>query len=54
MLAVSVFSRRLPEEVMVARILGVMGLIAAGVPRLHAVHLDPFERLLPAVRTAAT
>ena len=47
MLAVSVFSRRLPEE-MVARILGVMGLIAAGFLSFMLFTSNPFERLLPA------
>ena len=47
MLAVSVFSRSLPEE-MVARILGVMGLIAVGFLSFMLFTSNPFERLLPA------
>ena len=47
MLAVSVFSRSLPEE-MVARILGVMGLIAVGFLSFMLLTSNPFERLLPA------
>jgi cytochrome c-type biogenesis protein CcmF len=46
-LAVSVFSRSLPED-MVARILGVMGLIAAGFLSFMLFTSNPFERLLPA------
>src|SRR6185436_4422674 len=47
MLAVSVFSRSLPEE-MLARILGVMGLIAVGFLSFMLFTSNPFERLLPA------
>ena len=47
MLAVSVFSRSLPDE-MVARILGVMGLIAVGFLSFMLFTSNPFERLLPA------
>ncbi len=47
MLAVSVFSRSLPED-MVARILGVMGLIAVGFLSFMLFTSNPFERLLPA------
>ncbi len=47
MLAVSVFSRSLPDE-MVARILGVMGLIAVGFLCFMLFTSNPFERLLPA------
>ena len=47
MLAVSVFSRSLPED-MVARILGVMGLIAVGFLCFMLFTSNPFERLLPA------
>jgi cytochrome c-type biogenesis protein CcmF len=47
MLAVSVFSRRLPDD-MVARILGVMGLIAVGFLCFMLFTSNPFERLLPA------
>ncbi len=46
MLAVSVFSRSLPEA-MVARILGVMGLIAVGFLCFMLFTSNPFERLLP-------
>jgi len=47
MLAVSVFSRSLPED-MVARILGVMGLIAVGFLSFMLFTSNPFDRLLPA------
>jgi cytochrome c-type biogenesis protein CcmF len=47
MLAVSVFSRSLPDE-MVARILGVMGLVAVGFLSFLLFTSNPFERLLPA------
>ena len=47
MLAVSVFSRSLPED-MLARILGVMGLIAVGFLSFMLFTSNPFERLLPA------
>jgi cytochrome c-type biogenesis protein CcmF len=47
MLAVSVFSGSLPED-MVARILGVMGLIAVGFLSFLLFTSNPFERLLPA------
>ena len=47
MLAVSVFSRSLPED-MVARILGVMGLVAVGFLSFMLFTSNPFERLLPA------
>ncbi|MGB8338023.1 MAG: heme lyase CcmF/NrfE family subunit [Burkholderiales bacterium] len=47
MLAVSVFSRRLPEA-MVARVLGVMGLISVGFLVFMLFASNPFERLLPA------
>ena len=47
MLAVSAFSRSLPEE-MVARILGVMGLVAVGFLSFMLFTSNPFERLLPA------
>jgi cytochrome c-type biogenesis protein CcmF len=46
MLAVSVFSRSLPDE-LVARILGVMGLIAIGFLSFLLFTSNPFERLLP-------
>ncbi|MBI1943884.1 MAG: heme lyase CcmF/NrfE family subunit, partial [Betaproteobacteria bacterium] len=47
MVAVSVFSRSLPEE-MVARILGVMGLVSVGFLSFMLFTSNPFERLLPA------
>jgi cytochrome c-type biogenesis protein CcmF len=46
-LAVSVFSRSLPDD-MVARILGVMGLISVGFLSFMLFTSNPFERLLPA------
>ena len=46
-LAVSLFSRHLPER-MVARILGVMGLISVGFLLFTLLTSNPFERLLPA------
>ncbi|MDO9226408.1 MAG: heme lyase CcmF/NrfE family subunit [Pseudomonadota bacterium] len=45
--AVSVFSRRLPED-MVARVLGVMGLISVGFLAFLLTTSNPFDRLLPA------
>ena len=47
MVAVSLFSRHLPRE-MVARILGVMGLISVGFLLFMLLTSNPFERLLPA------
>jgi cytochrome c-type biogenesis protein CcmF len=47
MLAVSVFSGKLPED-MVARILGVMGLVSVGFLSFLLFTSNPFERLLPA------
>ena len=47
MLAVSVFSRHLPLE-MVARILGVMALISIGFLLFMLFTSNPFQRLLPA------
>jgi cytochrome c-type biogenesis protein CcmF len=47
MLAVSVFSRHLPLE-MVARILGVMALVSVGFLLFLLFTSNPFERLLPA------
>jgi len=47
MVAVSVFSRHLPQE-MVARILGVMALISIGFLLFMLFTSNPFERLLPA------
>ena len=45
--AVALFSRQLPEE-MVARVLGVMGLISVGFLCFMLFTSNPFERLLPA------
>jgi cytochrome c-type biogenesis protein CcmF len=45
--AVATFSKHLPEE-MVARVLGVMGLIAVGFLLFMLLTSDPFTRLLPA------
>ena len=45
--AVSVFSRRLPDD-MVARVLGVMGLISIGFLAFMLFTSNPFDRLLPA------
>jgi cytochrome c-type biogenesis protein CcmF len=47
MVAVSVFSRHLPEE-MVARVLGVMGLVSVGFLLFMLFTSNPFERLIPA------
>jgi cytochrome c-type biogenesis protein CcmF len=44
--AVAMFSRQLPEE-MVARVLGVMGLISVGFLALLLFTSSPFERLFP-------
>src|SRR5262245_45096527 len=44
--AVTVFSRRLPDE-MVARVIGVMGLISVGFILFLLLTSNPFERLLP-------
>src|SRR5262245_37202133 len=44
--AVSVFSRHLPDE-MVARVLGVMGIISVGFLLFMLLTSNPFERLLP-------
>ncbi len=46
-LAVSIFSRELPER-MVARILGIMGLISCGFLLFTLITSNPFDRLLPA------
>ncbi len=46
-LAVSLFSRSLPDE-MVARVLGVMGLLSVGFLLFLLLTSNPFERLLPA------
>ena len=45
--AVSLFSKRLPEE-MVARVLGVMGLVSVGFLLFMLFTSNPFDRLLPA------
>jgi len=45
--AVSVFSRRLPDD-MVARVLGVMGLVSVGFLAFMLFTSNPFDRLLPA------
>ncbi len=45
--AVAIFSRHLPEE-MVARVLGVMGLISVGFIMFMLFTSSPFTRLLPA------
>ncbi len=47
MVAVSVFSRRLPED-MVARVLGVMGLVNVGFLSFMLFTSNPFDRLFPA------
>jgi cytochrome c-type biogenesis protein CcmF len=47
MLAVSIFSRRLPVD-MVAKVLGVMGLISVGFLIFMLFASNPFERLIPA------
>ena len=44
---VSIFSKNLPDE-MVARVLGVMGLIGVGFLLFMLLTSNPFERLLPA------
>ena len=44
--AVAIFSRQLPEE-MLARVLGVMGLISIGFLLFLIATSNPFERLLP-------
>jgi len=52
MLAVSVFSRTLPEA-MVARILAVLGLVSVGFYAFMLFTSNPFERLLPAAADGA-
>jgi len=47
MAAVSVFSRTLPEQ-MLARVLGIMGLVSVGFFVFMLFASNPFERLLPA------
>ena len=46
-LAIAVFSRHLPDEVM-ARVIGVMGLISVGLTLFMLLTSDPFVRLFPA------
>jgi cytochrome c-type biogenesis protein CcmF len=46
-LAVTQFSKRLPQE-MVARVVGVMGLVSVGFLLFMLLTSNPFERLLPA------
>jgi len=46
-LAVSLFSRHLPDA-MVARVIGVLGLVAVGFLAFILLTSNPFERLLPA------
>ena len=46
-LAVAVFSRQLPDA-MIARVLGVLGLVAAGLLLFILATSNPFARLLPA------
>jgi cytochrome c-type biogenesis protein CcmF len=45
--AVATFSRHLPQE-MVARVIGVMGLVSAGFLLFMLLTSNPFDRLLPA------
>ncbi len=47
MLAVTLFSKSLPQE-MVARVLGVLGLVSVGFIAFTLFTSNPFERLLPA------
>src|SRR5687767_8604700 len=47
MVAVSLFSAHLPDE-MVARVLGIMGLLAAGFLAFMLFTSNPFDRLFPA------
>jgi cytochrome c-type biogenesis protein CcmF len=47
MLAVSLFSRHLPED-MAARVLGVMGVVSAGFLAFMLFTSNPFDRLFPA------
>ncbi|HZV53756.1 MAG TPA: cytochrome c biogenesis protein CcsA, partial [Rhodocyclaceae bacterium] len=48
-LAVATFSRQLPEA-MVARVLGVLGLVGCGLLLFILLTSNPFERLLPAAQ----
>lgn len=50
--AVSVLSRQLPEA-MVARVLGVLGLVGTGFLLFMLLTSDPFDRMLPAAREGA-
>jgi cytochrome c-type biogenesis protein CcmF len=45
--AVAIFSRHLPER-LIARVIGVMGLVSAGFLLFMLLTSNPFERLLPA------
>ena len=45
-LAVAIFSRQLPET-MVARVIGVLGLVTAGLLLFILLTSNPFERMLP-------
>jgi cytochrome c-type biogenesis protein CcmF len=47
-LAVATFSRSLPDD-MVARVIGVLGVVASGFLVFVVVTSNPFERLIPAV-----
>ncbi len=46
-LAVSLFSRKLPDE-MVSRVIGVLGLVSVGFLLFTLLTSNPFERLIPA------
>nr|MCU0950933.1 cytochrome c biogenesis protein CcsA [Burkholderiaceae bacterium] len=48
-MAVAIFSRHLPEE-MVARVLGVLGLVSVGFIAFMLLTSDPFDRLFPAAQ----
>ncbi|MDR0481511.1 MAG: heme lyase CcmF/NrfE family subunit [Gallionellaceae bacterium] len=48
-MAVAIFSKRLPEE-MVARVIGVMGLVSAGFLLFMLMTSNPFMRLFPAAQ----
>jgi cytochrome c-type biogenesis protein CcmF len=48
-IAVALFSRQLPE-VMVARVLGVLGLVSVGLLAFILLTSNPFDRLLPAAQ----
>jgi len=51
--AVTMFSRHLPED-MVARVVGIMGLVSSGFLAFILTTSDPFERLFRRHPTAAT